>query len=197
MLNELNRQIESDFEPDEVDCTIIDVRLDGEDLASSLKLHSEYGPDTNWSLRAKNALGWQLSPRRRVCPPRIVSEHPVLLPYQFPTVSLYLNRTLGSEKQLIADLIHAHAEVCGAWLHPFDYLRLDIIRPAPEPSFGLLATAPAKLIHRYREVVLKNGGSASIAGEIPLPTIDGPPVVALILGDFWIVARDFEVTRSE
>ena len=125
----------------------------------------------------------------------MVTEHPVLLPYISPTASLYLNRFTGSRKSLIADLIEAHADCCGAWLHPYDFLRLDIIRPDSEPSFGLLATAPTDLLHRYQDAVVQNGGNASIAGKCRMRKASEGPVAGLLLGDCWIVAIGFTAER--
>jgi hypothetical protein len=112
--------------------------------------------------------------------------HPLLLPYQVPHSSLYIQGHTEHVKALSFDLLQIHRDTYGTW-QPFEP---KIWEQLPL-GHALLAEGPDPLIHRYAAKVQEYGLYTSIIpGYTPAPS----PLKVLTLDDNYFIGSGFEFT---
>ena len=130
-----------------------------------------------------------------------VTDHPVLLPYTSNTANLFFSHFETSKTELLGNLYTATYDAVGDWLKWNSYLNYSAI--TIPGSSGCLAKGPLPLLEIYKKEVEKLGGKANLLSVMEPQRWDGekwikefPDLKALILGDSYIIARDFKYKKS-
>lgn len=112
--------------------------------------------------------------------------HPLLLPYQEPHSSLYIQGHTERLKELSFDLLQIHLSTYGKW-QPFNPTLFDQLKL----GHALLAAGPQHLIQRYADKVEEYGlHTTIILGYTPAPS----NLKVLTLGDNYFIGSCFEFT---
>lgn len=132
---------------------------------------------------------------------RVLSEHPLLLPFAEEATDLYFSSPASNPLATVGALWERHRELVASWL-PFDrFLNvlpggLSVLLAA---SSGKLASGPVSLMQAYAQVLTNNGVRSSTLQSRPPKYWDGEQWVvpskalhALIFNTSYVVAERFE-----
>ena len=124
---------------------------------------------------------------------RVVSEHPVLVDYRDPWISIYLASSPSQPDLALEDLAGTVSSAAGPWRSPSVYFNdqmdpLELLRRGS----GLFAQAPQTVAKRLCHALGQLGATYTT-----LPSHSGAwPMQALIAGPNFVVARDFRAERA-
>ncbi len=135
---------------------------------------------------------------------RVVSEHPVLLPFTEHVADLYFSCPAPNPLATVGALWERHRQSVGSWL-PFEQFLnvlpqgLAVLLAA---SSGKFASGPVSLMQAYAEVLTEHGVSSSMLQPRPPKYWEGEQWVvpasrlhALIFDTSYVVAQRFDAER--
>ena len=133
----------------------------------------------------------------------LTTDHPLLLPYTQPRAELAFRGHAPDPRAVVGDLWEAHRAATGAW-YPFEWF-FNRGLPLAEllaTGGGVLAEGPRPVLDAYAAAVAAHSVESSILAERPpLRWLDGAwqpepgRLRALVIGDSYVVAADFDVAR--
>jgi hypothetical protein len=135
---------------------------------------------------------------------RVVSEHPVMLPFTEHVTSLYFYSPAADPLATVGALWERHRQLVGSWL-PFERF-LNVLPKGLSAllaaSCGELASGPVSLMQAYAQVLIEQGIRFSLLPPQPPKFWDGDqfvaptrPLEALVFTDSYVIAERFDAER--
>jgi len=170
-------------------------------LAVGLGICTEFGasPEQRWSVVCAAPRVFRLESETFELV-QLAEAHVVLAPHKDQRVSVYFRGAAERPKELVADLLAAHASAAEGWF-PFEaFLNTQVALPELLSSgYGCLATGPRSIVSAYSEALEQHDLQPNAVEEGgPFRWLNGEWVPensklqALLLGPSFVVAERFE-----
>ena len=133
------------------------------------------------------------------------SDHPVLLPFVDPVSDLFFSNPAADPTSVVGELADRHHALVGSWIpfRRFLNAKPEGVAALLRCPCGKLASGPVSLLLAYQEVLTACQVNSSLLPPSPLKYWDGDtlreqtkPLYALILGESFVIAEQFEEDES-
>lgn len=135
---------------------------------------------------------------------RVVSEHPVLLPFTEQVTDLHFYSPSPNPVATVGALVERHRELVGGWI-PFERFFNVLPKTLSQllaASSGQLASGPVSLMEAYLRVLSEQNIRSSLLPSRPPKFWDGEkwvvsdiPLQALVLESSYVVAQRFDAQK--
>lgn len=157
---------------DDGNTNIVSIEFYGNTIDVTIELWDDFDnfPRQKWKFKCLNVKSYQFQPHRSIGL-EIVSEHPLLYPYNTIHSELFFNGSTKKLKELLADLIKVHIKVVDEWfsLENFVY-QIPCITNVPYATgndfkYGLFAKGPDIIMQEYAKLLAEYNIPAHVANQ--------------------------------